>query len=141
MFKVEAFSLTPMTYQWYRDGAKIGGTQDSTCVINNVNPGKAGNYYVRIGNASGSITSSNAALIVLPEPTNSIVRLLSPRLSTNGFELQLSGPAGSNYVIMTSTDLVHWVPISTNATPAGTVNYTDPSATNFGYRYYRAVLR
>jgi len=33
--------------------------------------------------------------------------------------LTVTGPAGSNYVIQTSTDLINWIPFSTNTVPPG----------------------
>jgi hypothetical protein len=41
-------------------------------------------------------------------------------------------------VIYASTDLAVWTPIATNAVSSGSVTYTDTSATNRSFRYYRA---
>ncbi|MDB6111083.1 MAG: hypothetical protein JWR69_2833, partial [Pedosphaera sp.] len=59
---------------------------------------------------------------------------------TNGvLSLQLSGMPGRSYVLQASTDLVNWVPLSTNVPPATVLNLIDPSATNFPSRFYRAL--
>jgi hypothetical protein len=68
----------------------------------------------------------------------------SPRLS--GFQMGhavfsfvLNGPAGSNYVIQTSTDLVHWTPFSTNTiSPDGSVVIVDLNPTSL-QKFYRAA--
>jgi hypothetical protein len=62
-------------------------------------------------------------------------------LTPSGFTFQLSGPAGFTYVIQASTDLVNWVPISTNAAPTGSISFTDTAAKNFAFRYYRAMIQ
>jgi hypothetical protein len=62
-------------------------------------------------------------------------------MTTNGFTFQLFGPAGSNYVIQASPDLVNWVPISTNAAPTGSVSFTDTAAKSLSFRYYRAMIQ
>ena len=62
-------------------------------------------------------------------------------MTANGFQIQLSGPAGSNYVIQASADLKNWTPISTNAAPTGSISYTDVAAKNLPFRYYRAVTQ
>ncbi|HVV72177.1 MAG TPA: chitobiase/beta-hexosaminidase C-terminal domain-containing protein, partial [Verrucomicrobiae bacterium] len=59
---------------------------------------------------------------------------------TNGtFALQLSGPTGKTYVFEGSTNLIDWVPVSTNVPVASPFTLTDPAAANFRYRFYRAV--
>jgi hypothetical protein len=68
----------------------------------------------------------------------------SPRLS--GFQMGhavfsfvLNGPAGSNYVIQTSTDLAHWTPFSTNTvSPDGSVVIVDLNPTS-PQKFYRAA--
>jgi hypothetical protein len=53
--------------------------------------------------------------------------------------LQLSGMPGKSYVLEASTNLVNWVPLSTNQAPSTVLNLTDPSISGFPYRFYRAV--
>jgi hypothetical protein len=107
-------------------------------MVKNVSDGQAGKYKVLVSNASGSVTSSNAALVVLDAPS---LQILPPQMTTNGFRFRLSGPSKSHYVILASTDLRNWTPISTNAAPSGTVDFTDTSATNQSFRYYKAMLQ
>lgn len=57
--------------------------------------------------------------------------------SANGLNLVVQQPVGSNAVIQTSTDLVNWQ-VLTNFTSAAWLTYfTDSTATNFLYQFYR----
>jgi hypothetical protein len=115
----------------------------STLTVENVRAASAGKYSVRIVNGVGSVASSNATLIVLASTVSNVLNIVSTGtgMTANGFQLQLSGPSGSNYVIQASTDLKNWVPISTNAAPTGSVSYTDAAAINLPFRYYRAMVQ
>jgi hypothetical protein len=62
--------------------------------------------------------------------------LASARLVSGvGIQFDVSGSPGLNYVIETSTNLADWIPSSTNASP---FTYTDPQASLFPSRFYRA---
>jgi hypothetical protein len=77
------------------------------------------------------------------------VRLLPPlsfntsptgtRWTSNGFQMELDGLDGSGLVIYASSNLVSWLPIYTNSTASGTLQFLDSRATNFLHRFYRAV--
>jgi hypothetical protein len=53
---------------------------------------------------------------------------------------QLTGDAGRIYRIEGSTNLVDWIPVTSITTTAEPSEFDDPSAANFGLRFYRAVL-
>ena len=54
----------------------------------------------------------------------------------------LNGQTGSECVIQASSDLVTWSAILTNIIPdSGSIQITDPGATNQNRRFYRAVGR
>ena len=55
------------TYQWYKDAVLQRGSTLNTLVNNAPAPRSSGNYYVVITNAFGSITSSIAKVVVLPD--------------------------------------------------------------------------
>jgi hypothetical protein len=55
------------------------------------------------------------------------------------FRFTLTGPRGSNAVILTSTNLQSWSPLATNSFDSGTLIFTDTLA-NLPRRYYRAQL-
>jgi hypothetical protein len=55
------------------------------------------------------------------------------------FSMEATGLAGGNYAFQASTDLVHWSSLATNLAPSNVFNLIDPAATNFPYRFYRAI--
>ena len=63
----------------------------------------------------------------------------SLNMSNGSFHLSLGADPGQEVVIQASTDLVHWVSISTNTLSGATLKYTDPGATNL-IRVFRALL-
>lgn len=139
-FLVVVVSVTKATYQWRFNGVPIPGATQSTYTRTNITAGDAGNYSVVIQNAAGSVTSANALLLWLAPLTTPLTLLLSD-LTASGIKLQLAGPAGSNYVIMASSDLENWTPISTNSAPNGTVTFTDTSSTNHSRRFYKGLVQ
>jgi hypothetical protein len=60
-------------------------------------------------------------------------------LVENGFRLTLTGEFGTNYAILGSTNLTDWASVGRVTNTYGTVQFTDPAATNLPYRLYRAV--
>lgn len=66
-FKVRAIGTAPLEYQWRKNGTPIPGENSSTLVLS-VEAGSGGFYDVVVDNALSSVTSSNAALIVLRPP-------------------------------------------------------------------------
>jgi hypothetical protein len=54
--------------------------------------------------------------------------------------LTLTGAAGFNYLIQSSTNLVNWTPSALLLNTNGTVQFTDASATNAAQQFYRALL-
>jgi hypothetical protein len=93
-------------------------------------------YYVYESNETNNISSPVTIRLVPPLSFNT-----SPagmRWTGSGFQLQLDGLAGS-LVIYASTNLMSWMPIYTNPTASGSIQFIDPHATNFPFRFYRAV--
>jgi len=138
IFDVVAVSTTTLHYQWQFNGADLHGANKSDYTIPNATPGNVGRYSVQIRNNGGTVKSSDATLSII---TNTPLTIVSGRMMTNGFELQLSGPILSSYFILASTDLKNWTAISTNSAPTGSVVFTDATATNRPVRFYRAIAR
>jgi hypothetical protein len=149
-------SLTPQNFHWFFNDQPVVTNADitvsntinlaldiiSVLVVSHANSNNAGIYSLRITNGVGSAVSSNATLTVLaPAITNAIYFVTSGlALNADGFQIQLSGPVGSNFVIQASSDLKNWVSISTNPAPTGSVSYLDTSAKTNAVRFYRAFL-
>jgi hypothetical protein len=64
VFSITASGTPPLGYQWRKDGTNRSGATNSTLTLANVQSSDAGNYNVIVSNAFGSVTSSNAALMV-----------------------------------------------------------------------------
>jgi uncharacterized delta-60 repeat protein len=145
-FNVGVVGSSPFAYQWYKDGTALNnggnvtGSTSNVLSLGNVQLTDAANYYVVVSNSWGSVTSQVAQLTVTP-----------PRLAvvtTNGtfgfknqqFQFTLTGPLGSNVVILASPDLQTWTPLVTNPLVGGSLIFTDPLSTNYSHRFYRAAL-
>jgi uncharacterized repeat protein (TIGR03806 family) len=59
---------------------------------------------------------------------------------TNGvFRLEFSGVLSNSYILQATTNLVDWIPISTNVAPTNLFNLMDSGASNYPYRFYRVL--
>jgi hypothetical protein len=59
--------------------------------------------------------------------------------TNNNFLMPVSGLAGKTYYLQGTTNLVDWLTLSTNIAPSNSFYLIDPGASNFLYRFYRAV--
>ena len=65
---------------------------------------------------------------------------LSPAGFLDGiFQIQVSGATGRASVMEGSTDLINWIPVSTNSPASGPFTIADPGSPGAAYRFYRAV--
>ncbi|HEX4264364.1 MAG TPA: hypothetical protein VH597_08490 [Verrucomicrobiae bacterium] len=89
----------------------------------------SGNYPARILATGEMVPNTGSALPValsLASQSNSSVRIV------------IGGQIGSNYIIQTSTDLVHWVPWTTQLDSTGTIGVNDSTA-SAPTRFYRVI--
>ena len=129
----------PVGYQWQFNGDDIPGATNSQLILTNVSLSAAGSYRCIAMNRLGVATNQNATLTVLRTPLQFGA---SELLSNNGFYLELNQLSGhGEIVVYASGDLINWVPLLTNAAVLGTLRFTDPTATDTGVRFYRAVER
>jgi hypothetical protein len=109
-----------------------------TLVLNGVGFGNAGGYDVVVSSPYGSVTSSVVNLtITLP------VILSEPEIAfgKTNFTFLLSGPAGSNYVLQVSTNLLNWSSVSTSTIPVrGIINLRNAIG-GYDRQFYRAYLQ
>ena len=68
-FTVVASGGLPISYQWWKGGAMLSGQTNTTLSLTNVQPADAGNYYVQVGNPSGTVNSQTAVLTIAQSPT------------------------------------------------------------------------
>ena len=133
---VVATGSAPMCYQWYFNGAAIPNATTNVLVINNIQTTNAGTYSVAINNVVGE---ANAADILAVNVTVSPVSIGGSKLLSNGqFQLTINGGvSGQKYVLLASTDLVNWTPISGFVDTNPPVTIYDPNAANYSRRFYR----
>jgi hypothetical protein len=130
---VVAAGVPAPTYQWQLNGVDIPLSNTNVLTIPNFQSVNEGAYRVIATNALGSVASSNAFMYL-----NAPARLSSFNLGPNGFQIQVFGVAGSNYVVQVSSNLVNWTSLVTNSDPSGVVIFTDAASTNSLRRFYRA---
>jgi Immunoglobulin domain len=134
---VTATGSAPLSYQWRLNASDIVDSTSSTLTLTNVQPTKAGDYYVIISNPVGSLISSAAHLTV----TSGSFHFTSAGVSSNGWVLLIfTGSAGTQYVIEASTNLINWTPIVVLPGTNGPLPFIDTNTPNFSSRYYRAYL-
>ena len=137
-FFVVASGTATLSYQWSFNGTPLSGATSSTLTLDTVQSADAGSYTVVVANVAGSVTSAVAALTVIPPTPPSFG---AAGMTRNGFTFQLAVPVGCTYVILATTNLQDWIPISTNVALTGSVAFADTSATNNPMRFYRALVQ
>ena len=137
-FSVVATGSAPLGYQWSRNGTAVSGATNSMLTLNTAQSADAGSYTVMVTDVAGSVPSAVTTLTVIPPTPPSFD---SAGMTPNGFAFQLSVPVGCTYVILATTNLQDWTPISTNVALTGSVVVTDPAATNCSRQFYRAMVQ
>jgi hypothetical protein len=108
-FSVTASGAGPLTYQWLFNGGVIPGATNSTYSLSGATAGNAGNYSVVVSNASGSVTSSQASLIILPPSIllNGSFEFGSAAWTFSNF-LDVSVSTNTTYGVSDGAQLVHF---------------------------------
>jgi len=153
-FSVSAVGDLPLSYQWQMNGAHIAGATGSTYKLVNVQPANAAAYSVFITNNSGSATSSNAVLVVNPQPVLQTVFVdnfdVDSSADWNLFQASANNISDfttnwafdystSKYTLNGVTNPIPLAPNTTNGTMRGlklTVNKNDSIAADSGVSLY-----
>ncbi|NBV24569.1 MAG: hypothetical protein EBS05_21945 [Proteobacteria bacterium] len=69
-FGVRVTGTRPLAFQWFKDGTALTNAAGPEYFIRHVQTNDAGTYWVVVSNNVGSVTSSNATLVILPPPAN-----------------------------------------------------------------------
>ena len=100
-------------------------------------------YASQFGGAYETLGYADASLVFRagpPPPDRSLRLELAPALAGGPMFLSVRGPAGSNCVLLASTDLVSWTPLATNSLPAsGLLTLPAPASPPAPQRFYRAL--
>ncbi len=68
-FSVTASGSAPLSYQWSFNNSPISGATSATYSISSATTSQAGNYFVTVSNAAGSVSSASVLLTVNAAPT------------------------------------------------------------------------
>jgi hypothetical protein len=127
-----------ISYQWQTNGVNISGGNYANHT--NTNPQSASTntpttyeYRVIASNYVGTATSSVAYVTVYP---NASATLKDFVVTNTSFMFQVTGATSYVYIAQTSTNLIDWESIKTNAVSFWVTNF--PS-TNQPYRFFRAI--
>ncbi len=103
-------------------------------------------HYHQTGDAAAHLSWSSPSTGKTVIPSNQLYPIYRqpPQFlansSTNGPpRLQALALVGTSYVLQATTDLKNWIPLSTNVASSTLLNFTDPDAAHYPYRFYRIV--
>jgi len=130
---VGASGLPAPVFLWRFNTAKLTNS-GNPLRLTNFQGSNEGSYFALASNSIG-VATSKTAILLLSAP----LRFGLNAFTNTGFQLELIGAAGSNYVIAASTDLVSWAPLLTNNASNGFVNLIDTNASRSGRRFYRGL--
>jgi hypothetical protein len=140
-FSVTASGTPAVAYQWQFNGANLAGATNSTLAFSAVEAANAGFYQVVVSNSAGALTSSATALNVTGVPVSFVTGGGGIQAGNGAITVVLTNLTGQGTVVVqASADLLHWIPVFTNAAAFGGFQFTDPVPTNIPCRYYRAAI-
>ena len=102
-FSVLAIGLSPVYYQWQKDGTLLPNATNRVISFDNITSMHEGGYRVVVSNATGTSTSQVAQLTLTPDLPLKLVT--HPGTGGSEFRLSMSGPFPRRYQIRVSTDI------------------------------------
>jgi len=138
MFSVAATGTAPLSYQWQKDGANIGGATSPTYTTPATATGDSGSTYrAVVSNSAGSVTS-NAATLTVNDPA------AAPSITTQPANQTVSaGQTATFSVTATGTAPLsyQWQKNGSDISGATSATYTTPATTTGDSgSTYRAVV-
>lgn len=101
----------------------------------------AGTYSLKAvatDNGGASTTSGTVSITVVAPSAPQLSA--AKRISNTSFQFNYSALSGSSYIVLRSSDLIHWNPLATNVASTGSVTFTDPTATAAA-QFYKVELK
>ncbi len=105
-------------------------------------------YYENGGGAAAHLSWASPSTAKTVIPQSQLFPVFAPSFLpfSSPAQFQLSGLVGEGYVLQGSTNFSNWVSLQTNSPaadpdvvlPTSLFNFSDPGATNFSFRFYRA---
>ena len=135
-FSVLATDILPINYQWQRNGVDIPGATNAIYVTPALTLADNGaNYLVRITDANNSVFSTVAVLTI------TVPRVGNPAFAPDGsFQFDVITDDTRPHTIEVSTNLVSWLPITTNSASGGIIHISDAATSVQIQRFYRVVV-
>lgn len=137
-FRVLATTVAPVSFRWKRndsvlaDGGLVSGATSAELVLDCVSALDSADYSVEVSNFAGICNSAKAHLsVVSPNGNLRLVEVLADQA-----RLAVTGPAGYEFSLWTSTNLLDWQSLYTNTAP---FPFRHTNATRLGSRFYRAL--
>ena len=141
--------LQPMTHslsvQWFTNGVAVSGATNTTFQLSPEALGNGANTVRAVVNDPTALVRNDPANRLRATNTWSVsanlnaLTLKDPLFLSGGlFRLTVTGTAPQGFVIQASTNLVNWVPLSTNSLSGGRFDYTNSGQNNVQKRFYRA---
>jgi len=136
-FSVSAQGLTPLSFQWQRNGEALAGQTKALLAITNVQSPDFATYTVGISNADGAVLSDTAILTLAVSP---VITSVGYNLET--FMLTVPTEVGPTYVVeyKDSLDDPTWKVLTTVAGTGSPIPITDNGLTST-VRFYRVRVR
>jgi len=143
-FTVGTYGTMPLRYTWRKNSVPLFGASNASLVLPGVTRTNSGIYSVVVTNGFGSVTSSNAMLLVhVPQ------RLGVPVLLPNGTVVLTSGDMDggtispsdlANLQAQVSSNLTDWVTLPASlALTNGMLQLQDHSSAGKPVRFYRII--
>jgi len=144
---VRAVGQQPMSYQWELNGNILEGATNDDLIITNAQGYNTGSYVALVSNQVGSVVSSYASATI---PVSHLPgQLGTPTLLPGGGILfSVLTPSGqpmplttlSNIILEQSTDLIHWVPVTSGLSlSAGSILLQPANWSSSTAVYYRLM--
>ena len=148
-FSVTATGTAPLAYQWRRGGVNIGGATGSSYTLSptSVASDNGAQFRVVVTNASGSVTSSVAALTVTEPPPQPPSIVSPPAIVGGSFVVRFGGTPGRTYTIEWSggpngpwAKAVNLTaPLTDQGFGVGVFEFSEP-VSGVSARFYRALF-
>ena len=137
-FGVAVSGTAPFSYQWRYNAGNLPNATNAIYGIQAVGTNNTGNYSVIVTNVVGSVTSSNALLLVVVPPS------LALQFAAGYPLLNLNGMLSNNFVVQYSTNLTstNWINLlSLTNLLTSPYLFLDPAGVVPPARFYRAVMQ
>ncbi len=119
----------PPTYIFFSPFTAPFGAGPFTLTDSQINELKSGLWYLNVASYNLPEGHIRGQILQVPE--------VNVSYTNNQLQCRVTGATGAGCIIQASTNAVDWFSIQTNTSP---FTFTDTSATNYPYRFYRAKV-